>query len=161
MIRLKHLIMAVIVAVALSPTASAVDFNHDGVVDVKTAVTVAETTELDFGAVSDNDGTVTLGLADSITSDPNGIAAGGTVATGDYTITGESGALVTIVLTGSGPTSGLTIGNFTTDQADLNNVTITGGSIVLAIGADLTVAEATAAAGLNYPLNFTLGITYN
>ena len=161
MIRLKHLIMAVIVAVALSPTASAVDFNHDGVVDVKTAVTVAETTELDFGAVSDNDGTVTLGLADSITSDPNGIAAGGTVATGDYTITGESGALVTIVLTGSGPTSGLTIGNFTTDQADLNNVTITGGSIVLAIGDDLTVAEATAAAGLNYPLNFTLGITYN
>ena len=161
MIRLKHLTMAVIVAVALSPTASAVDFNHDGVVDVKTAVTVTETTELDFGAVSDNDGTVTLGLADSITLDPNGIAAGGTVATGDYTITGESDAVVTIVLTGSGPTNGLTIGNFTTDQADLNLVTISGGAIVLAIGADLTVAEATAAPGLNYPLNFTLGITYN
>ena len=42
----------------------------DTVVDIYAVLGVAETTELDFGSVTDQDGTITLGLADTITSDP-------------------------------------------------------------------------------------------
>lgn len=162
MLRTRFLAAAVLLAAAsVSPVATAADFNQDGVVDVYTALAVTETTELDFGTVSDNDGTVTLDTSDTISSDPNGIHAGGTVATGDYTITGEANQSVAVVLTGS-TANGLTLGNFTTDQADLNNVSLGGGgSVVLAIGGDLTVNAASASPGTDQALNFTLGITYN
>ncbi|MEE9278860.1 MAG: DUF4402 domain-containing protein [Myxococcota bacterium] len=153
--------MTLVLAMGFTPMASAIDFTHDGVVDVFAALAVAETTELDFGIVSDNDGTVTLNTSDTISSDPSGIHAGGTVATGDYTITGEASTTVAVTLTGS-TAAGLTIGTFTTDQADLNNVPLgVGGSVVLAIGADLTVSAASASPGTNQTLSFTLGITYN
>ena len=157
----KRLALAFWITLGLSAVAGAVDFAHDGKVDILTALAVAETTELDFGTVADNDGTVTLDTSDTISSDPSGIHAGGTVASGDYTITGEPSTTVTVVLTGS-TASGLTIGNFTSNQADLNNVALGGGgSVVLTLGADLTVVAATAAPGADQALNFTIAVTYN
>ena len=145
---------------ALNGVAHAIDFAHDGKVDVIQALAVAETTELDFGTVSDNDGTITLDLADGIT-DPSGIHAGGTVASGVYTITGQSGNVVTVVLTAGAMPAGLDMDNFTTSEADLALVTLTGGSLALTIGADLTVTAASAAVGNDQVLAFTIGVTYN
>ncbi len=145
---------------ALNGVAHAIDFAHDGVVDVIQALAVAETTELDFGTVSDNDGTITLDLLDGIT-DPSGISAGGTVASGVYTITGQSGNVVTVVLTVGAMPPGLLLANFTTSEADLANVTLTGGNAAITIGADLTITAATAAVGNDQVLNFTIGVTYN
>lgn len=160
MTRLTTIGLALCLMAGFSPLAAATDFNEDGNVDVYAALTVFETIEIDFGTVTDNDGTITLDLADTI-NDPSGIyVASDPATTGDYLLGGESGQTVAIVLTGS-TTNGLTIGNFTTSEADLNNVTLTGGSISLLIGADLTVASGTATAGPNQPLNFTIGITYN
>ncbi len=145
-----------------SPIAGATDFLEDGTVDVFIALSVNEDTNLDFGAVTDEDGTIVLGLADSITSDPAGIHVGSsTVTTGDYTISGEPSQTVAIVLTGSAA-GGLTIGPFTTSEADLNNVSLDGaGDVTVAIGASLTVSAAGATPGLDQSLAFTLGITYN
>ena len=106
-------------------------------------------------------GTITLDLADTISVDANGSSAGGTIASGVYTITGKSGNVVTVVLTPGGMPAGLSMGTFTTSEADLGNVTLTGGTLALTIGADLTVTAASAAVGNDQVLNFTIAVTYN
>ena len=139
----------------------AVDFAQNGKVEVITALNVTESTELDFGAVADNDGTITLNLTDTISADPSGIHKGGTAASGHYTVTGEPNKSVTIGFAGS-TANGLTIGSFTTSQADPNNVALGGaGSVLITIGADLTVDAATATEGSDHLLSFTVSVTYN
>ncbi len=145
----------------IGSAAEAAEFPHDGHVDVFAALGAAETQDLLFGVVTDSDGTVTLDTSDSITADPNGIHVGGTVASGDYDITGEPNQTVAVAITGAAA-SGLEIGNFTTNHTDLNSVPIgPGGSVVLTVGADLTVDSATAVSGLFQPLNYTIAVTYN
>jgi hypothetical protein len=161
LVRLRTVAIACLLALGIAPAAGAIDFAHDGHVDVFAALGTAETQDMLFGIVTDNDGTVTLDIADTITADPNGIQVGGTVASGDYDITGEPNQAVAVTVTGS-TTSGLTIGNFTTNQADLNSVPLSaGGSIILTIGADLTVDSATAVTGIFQPLNYTIAVAYN
>ena len=156
-----YLALAYLLAFGLASDASAVNFPHDGHVDVFTSLAVSETQDLLFGVVTDSNGTVTLDTNDAIADDPDGIHAGGTVRSGDYDITGEADQTVAVALTGS-TTAGLTIGQFSTNQGDLNNVRLdAGGAAVLTIGADLTIEAATAATGEFQPLNFTIAVTYN
>ncbi len=161
MIPLRYLALALFLVTGMAPTAAAVNFPHDGHVNVFATLGVGETQDLLFGVVTDVDGTVTLDTSDTITADPNGIHAGGTVASGDYDITGEANQTVAVTLTGS-TTNGLAIGTFTTNQADLATVPLgAGGSVVLTVGADLTVDSATATTGANQPLNYTIAVAYN
>ncbi len=133
----------------------------NGRVDVQQALGLSETTELDFGTVADNDGTITLDLSDSISSDPGGISVGGAIASGVYTCTGSPNATVSVTLTGS-TSAGLTIGNFTSSEPDLFAVSLGGsGSKDLTLGADLTVNSASAAPGLDQALSFTITVNYN
>ncbi len=135
--------------------------NFNGRVDVYAVIGMSEDTELDFGLVALANGTITLGLADSITSDANGISYGGTIASGVYTVTGEANATVSMSLTGSGG-SGLTIGTFTSSEADLGTVSLgAGGSKGVTLGADLTVAQGPASAGNDQALDFTITVNYN
>ena len=161
MTRLGSSLLVSCLLLGISSSAGAIDFAHNGHVDVFPAIGTAETQDMLFGVVTDTDGTVTLDISDSITADPNGIHVGGTVASGDYDITGEPNQTLGIAITGS-TTSGLAIGNFTTNQADLNSIPIgPAGSVVLTVGADLTVDSATAVAGIFQPLNYTIAVTYN
>ncbi len=154
-------LLAFCLCMGIGSAAEAVEFSQDGHVDVFAALGAAETQDLLFGVVTDSDGTVTVDTSDSITADPNGIHVGGTVASGDYNITGEPNQTLAVAITGS-TTSGLAIGNFTTNQADLNSVPIRpAGSVVLTVGADLTIDSATAVAGIFQPLNYTIAVTYN
>ena len=133
----------------------------NGLVDVQQALGLSENTQLDFGAVVDEDGTITLDLSDSISSDPAGISMGGTIASGDYTCTGSPDATVSVTLTGSS-SAGLTIGNFTSSEPDLMSVSLGPlGSKDLTLGADLTVDSASASPGLDQPLDFTVTVNYN
>jgi len=135
--------------------------NFNGRVDVYSVISLSETTELDFGLVALENGTITLGLSDSITSDVNGISYGGTIASGVYTVTGEANATVSMSLTGS-TSSGLTIGTFTSSEADLGTVSLgAGGSNAVTLGADLTVAQGPASTGNDQALNFTITVNYN
>ncbi len=137
------------------------DVNHDGEVDMYAQLGLSETTELDFGTVTDENGTITLGLSDSITSDANGISIGGTIASGVYTVTGQANVTVSMSLAGSSA-AGLTIGSFTSSEADLGTVSLgAGGSNAITLGADLTVASATAPPGANQALSFTVTVNYN
>ncbi len=133
----------------------------DGLVDVMQALGLSETIELDFGTVVDRDGTITLDLSDSISSDPGGISLGGTIASGVYNCTGQPNTTVSVTPMGS-TTAGLTIGNFTSSEPDLAFVSLgPGGSKSLTLGADVTVNSATAAPGPNQLLPFTITVNYN
>ncbi len=135
--------------------------NFNGRVDVYKVLGLSETTELDFGTVTDEDGTITLGLSNSITSDANGISIGGTIASGVYDVTGEANATVSMSIAGSSA-AGLTIGSFTSSEADLSTVSLgAGGLKAVTLGADLTVASATAAPGADQALSFIVTVNYN
>ncbi len=146
--------------IALNGVAHATDFDRVGRVDIITALTIAETAFLDFGTVAANDGFITLDTGGVITVDDDGIAAGGSVASGDYTISGEDGLTVQVVLTAQGMPAGLGLSNFVTLPADLSNATLTGGTLQFNIGADLTVTAASVATGTDQALNFRIAVTY-
>jgi len=163
----KHLILTLAALLVASPftQALALDSAQDGVVDVFIALAVAETVELDFGAVIDADGTITLDTTDTIASDPAGIHQGGTVASGVYTVTGQPSTAIDVDIA---PTNanGLLLSNFTTDVGGgvfpLVAVMIDGvGDLAMTIGADLEVQSGTAAPGANQNLDFTITVTYN
>ncbi len=162
----KHLILTLAALLVASPfQALALDSAQDGVVDVFIALSVVETVELDFGAVIDADGTITLDTTDTIASDPAGIHQGGTVASGLYTISGQPSTAVDVDIAPANA-NGLLLSSFTTDVGGgvfpLVAVMIDGvGDLAMTIGADLEVQSGTAAPGANQPLNFTITVTYN
>ncbi len=157
----KPLVHSIKVDYKASCSGNPAEVFFNGRVDVQQALGLSETTELDFGTVTDENGTITLGLSDSITSDANGISIGGAIASGVYTCTGTPTATVSISLTGSSA-AGLTIGSFTSSEANLSTVSLGGsGSKDITLGADLTVASATAAPGADQALSFTVTVNYN
>ncbi len=133
----------------------------NGLVDVMQALGLSETTELDFGRVVDRDGTITVDLSNSISSDPGGISLGGSIASGVYNCTGTPNTTVSVTLMGS-TSAGLTIGNFTSSEPSLLTVSLGGtGSKNITLGADLTINSASASPGLDQPLSFTITVNYN
>lgn len=163
----KHLILTLAALLVATPftQVAALDSPQDGVVDIFIALAVAETVEMDFGAVIDADGTVTLDTSDTIAADPAGIHQGGTVASGVYTVTGQPSTAVDVDIAPQNA-NGLLLSNFTTDAGGgvfpLVGVMIDGvGDLAMALGADLTVQSGVAAPGANQPLAFTITVTYN
>ena len=163
--KLTTLSLAALVLALPFGQAAALDSAQDGRVDVFVALTVAETVEMDFGAVIDADGTITLDTNDVIASDPNSIHQGGTVASGLYTINGQPSTAVDVDITPANA-NGLLLSNFTTDVGGgvfpLVGVLIDGvGNLAMGLGADLQVQSGVAAPGANQPLNVTITVTYN
>ena len=163
----KHLILTMAALLVASPLSQvmALDSAQDGVVDVFIALSVAETVELDFGAVIDADGTITLDVTDTIAADPAGIHQGGTVASGVYTVSGQPSTAVDVDIAAANA-NGLIMSNFTTDVGGgvfpLVAVMIDGvGDLAMTLGADLEVQSGLAAPGANQALNFTITVTYN
>ena len=124
---------------------------------------ITETVELDFGAVVDGNGAVTIGLADNVIFDPAGIHVGGPVSSGLFRITGDAFAAFSLLITGS-TAGGLTIDSFNTSQGvpPLLSVALPlSGAINLRVGARLTVDSAAATPGIDQPLSFTIIVDYN
>ncbi len=144
-----------------SCSGNSVEVFFDGRVDVLQALGLSETTQLDFGTVVDQDGTITLDLSDSISSDPGGISLGGIIASGVYNCTGTPNTTVSVTPMGS-TSAGLTIGNFTSSEPSLLTVSLGGtGSKNITLCADLTINSASASPGLDQPLSFTITVNYN
>ena len=157
--------LVMVMVLSFAGFAFAVDLAQDGKVDVFIPLTVVETTELDFGAVNDQDGTITLDLLDAITVDASSIHAGGTTQSGVYTFSGSANQTIDIAIAANNA-NGLNLTNFTTDLGagsfPLSGESLDGaGDLACTIGADLTVVAATAAEGANQSLNFTFSANYN
>jgi len=126
-------------------------------------LSILESVELDFGTVVDENGAVTIGLADAVTLDPFGIHVGDPVTTGHYLIGGDPFATVSLTITGS-TVNGLSVGSFETSEGTpplLNAALDISGELDLSIGATVTVNSAQVVPGDSQSLLFTITVNYN
>ena len=142
---------------------AAPDVEYDPEVIPAAAVSITTDQQMDFGQLADKDGSVTLGLADTITSDPNIIHFGGSPYSGIYTLTGDPNTLVDISVS-SNPNNGFSLASFVSSEGSLPLVGVTlngGGFLVLTVGATLTLDSTTAIVGSGQNIAFTITSTYN
>lgn len=126
-------------------------------------VSISTDQQMDFGQLADKDGTITLGLADTITSDPNIIHYGGSPYSGIYTLTGDPDTLVDISVNTSA-NNGFSLSDFVSSEGNLPLIGATlnaGGFLVLTLGASLTLDATTAVVGSGQSIAFTITSTYN
>jgi hypothetical protein len=128
------------------------------------AVSIIYDQQMDFGQLALSDGSVTLGLSDSIINDPDIIYYGGSAYSGIFTITGDLGVAVDVSIVAI-PSNGLTLSSFVSSEG---NMPLTGvllspttGELVLTLGATLTVDRMQASVGSGQTISFTITSTYN
>ena len=129
----------------------------------KAEVGIVTDQQMDFGQLADKDGSVTLGLADLITADPDLIHYGGSPYSGIYTITGDPNVAVDVSIS-STPANGFTLDTFVSSEGGLPLVSVlldAGGELVLTVGATLTLDAANVSVGSGQTINFTITSTYN
>jgi hypothetical protein len=129
----------------------------------KAEVGIALDQQMDFGQVADNDGSIILGLADTITSDPDFIHYGGTPYSAICTITGDPDTGVDVSISSAG-SNGLSLGDFTSSEGAIPLINVNldpSGELVLTIGATLTVDETNASVGPGQSISYTITTTYN
>ena len=126
-------------------------------------VSISSDQQMDFGQLADKDGAVVLGLADSITSDPDLIHYGGSPYSGICTITGDPSTAVDVSVS-TNASNGLNLSVFTSSEGGLpliGTLLDESGELVLTIGATLTVDAATASVGAGQSVPYTITSTYN
>ncbi len=119
--------------------------------------------QMDFGQLAHNDGAVTLGLGDSIISDPDFINYGGSPYSGIFTITGDPDTAVDVSIS-SNPSNGFTLSSFVSSEGNIPLVGVLlspTGELVLTVGATLTVDQILASEGAGQTISFTITSSYN
>jgi hypothetical protein len=129
----------------------------------KAEVSITTDQQMDFGQLADKDGSVTLGLGDSIIADPNYIHYGGSPYSGIYTLTGDPSTAVDISVAAiSG--NGFTLSSFVSSEGAIPLIGVLldpSGELVLTVGATLTLDASTAVIGSGQNISFTIISTYN
>jgi len=123
---------------------------------------IIELATLDFGAVRDYDGRVTLGLNDNILADPAGIHLGGYVTSGRLRIVGEPYSSVGLRIYAYGK-GGLRLSRFETDVGTWPNLFIdlgANGQASFKLGADLRVRSRRARPGADQPLYYVISLIH-
>lgn len=147
----RRILLPVLAVLALASSAGSADLD------------VVETVQMDFGAVLDQNGSLTLGINDNLVADPAGIHAGGVLLSGRFLITGDPFAAFSLDLIGS-ELDGLGIADFNTSsgQPPILNAVLNGlGQLTIRFGAVLTVQSARAEPGLDRLLAYTISVNYN
>lgn len=124
---------------------------------------IVETIQMDFGAVLDQNGALTLGINDNLVADPSGIHAGGVLRSGRFLITGDPFAAFSLDISGSN-VDGLILNSFNTSagQPPVLNAVLNGlGQLTVRFGAVLTVQSSRAEPGLDHLLSYTISVNYN
>ena len=135
----------------------------DPIVRRAAEVTITTDQQMDFGQLADKDGSVTLGLGDSITADPDRIHYGGSPYSGIFTITGDPSTTVDISIS-STPANGFSLGSFVTSEGSGSPINATldpTGALVLIVGGTLTLNAAQVSIGAGQSISVTITSTYN
>ncbi|CAH7433438.1 Flagellar hook-length control protein fliK [Vibrio chagasii] len=140
-------VLKVVAVSALSISSAnvfAVSDTFDATLEVKQAITMTKTSDLDFGIItSDNTTDVVVAQGDA------GAAA--------FTLSGESGDTVTVSISDTNLVNGV---NTIAAEFDFNNaITLTGGTADLNIGGTARTSSATLVAG-TYTANVAVDVTY-
>lgn len=147
----RRILLPALAALALASPAGSADLD------------IIETVQMDFGAVLDQNGSLTLGINDNLVADPAGIHAGGVLSSGRFLITGDPFAAFGLDIVGS-ELDGLGIADFNTSagQPPVLNAVLNGlGQLTVRFGAVLTVQAARAEPGLDHFLAYTISVNYN
>ena len=126
-------------------------------------VSISTDQQMDFGQLAKKDGSVTLGLGDSITADPDLIHYGGSPYSGIYTLTGDPSTAVDISVS-STSSNGFTLDTFASSEGAIPLIGVLlspAGELVLTVGATLTIDSATAIIGSGQTISLTITSTYN
>jgi uncharacterized protein DUF4402 len=125
-------------------------------------IVIAKNTDLDFGKVAAGTGVGTVVMSNAGLRTPSGVllpSTTGTVSVATFTVTGDAGASYSLTLPNSTTINSggdsMLVNAFTSDSAN----TITGGSVVIHVGATLNVG-ASQPAGL-YTGSFNVTVDYN
>ena len=119
-------------------------------------------TQVHFGTLADDDGSVEIGTTDNVVSDPDHLFVDPTVFSGVIDVTGDANAAVSITIVG-GSATGLSLSHFVTSEGTppLTSVFLDGdGFLRLRIGARLTVDREFAIPGEGREIEYTVTILY-
>ena len=147
----RRILLPVLAVLALASPAGSAD------------LAIVETVQMDFGAVLDQNGSLTLGINDNLVADPAGIHAGGVLSSSRFLITGDPFAAFGLDIVGS-ELDGLGIAGFNTSsgQPPVLNAVLNGlGQLNIRFGAILTVQASRAEPGLDHLLAYTISVNYN
>lgn len=167
MSNLKTVSTLVFVIVAAS-SAMAFDLPTTAAVEVVEGITLAQTTEMNFGQVADHDGTITVTTDAAVAmTDPDFLSFDPTGYTpGIFTCTSIAGASVNASFADTDDVAGLNLSAFTVsvngaaDEALLTAITQVNAADTWNIGATLTVVAADAVVGVHAP-GYTITVVLN
>lgn len=107
----KMILTAAVAAFSFSGAAMAATVTGNANVNIIPALSITETTEIDFGSIAAVDGTCTMDAAGALTaSGPNAaqLNCNGTQTPATFTITGEAGEVVDVSVTAGAAVDGVT-----------------------------------------------------
>ena len=154
--------------IACAANVMAFDLATTAAVEVVEGISIAQTTQMNFGQVADHDGTLTLTTDAAVAmTDPNFISFDPTGYTpGIFTCTSIAGASVNASFTDSDDVAGLNLSAFTVsvngaaDEADLTAITQVNADDTWNVGATLTVVALDALVGVHAP-GYTITVVLN
>ncbi len=124
---------------AMSNVAFAADEASNANVNIVTAITISEDTEIDFGTITNEDGTCTMASGGALTGSA-GQSCTGTETPGSFTVSGTDGAVVDLVVTAGAAVDGVT---YTPAIDGASTATLTGGNATVAVIGNLALSSAT------------------
>jgi len=137
---MNKLLLTFATASLLSSAAMADDLASTANVNVLAALTLAETTQIDFGTIGIEDGTCTMASGGALTGS-GGQTCSGTQTPGLFTITGTDGQVLDLSVTAGAAVDGVTY-NPVIDGAA--TATLTGGTATVDMIGNLVLSSATA-----------------
>ena len=161
-------VSTLLIVIACAANVMAFDLVSTAAVEVVEGISIAQTTQMDFGQVADHDGTLTVTTDAAVAmTDPNFISFDPTGYTpGIFTCTSIVGASVNASFTDSDDVAGLNLSAFAVsvngaaDEGDLTDSTQVNADDTWNVGATLTVVAADAVVGVHAP-GYTITVVLN
>lgn len=128
----------------------------------KAELSVYQVYAMHFGTLCDNDGSVTLGVADAIIADPEHLVYGGTPQSGVIRCYGDPFYGVSISISGSAG-GGFVLSHFNTDQGapPLSGLTLDAtGYLTISVGARLQLDGSQIGSGTAQTVGYTVTAVY-
>lgn len=157
-------------ALVFALPAGAIDLVTNGLVDIIDGITISQTTGLNFGVLVLNNGTVTISAVDGSYVDGSSLVFDNTnISQGVFNVDCNVGVDLSVTCTAGTMPTGVLLGSFTADWADLGAEapvpvlrTMAAVTEVLEIGAGVAIDRTTAVptGGTPAALPYTVSVTF-
>ncbi len=131
--------LTAIAAFSLSNWALAADLASNANVEIVTAISLSEDTEIDFGMLTNENGTCTMASGGALTGSA-GQSCTGTETPASFTVTGTAGKVVNVSVTAGAAVDGVT---YTPVIDGSTTPTLSAGSATVPVIGNLVLASAT------------------